>query len=188
MINHSQAVRAEIDDGPLGKRAWAFQERLLSPRIAHFGASLLFFECNTLCASYLESEGSQYPNGGAALRLHNRRLKPKDLTHTGNNKEFLTKAQMVEQGKKPKYTHGTRVHPPTLIRVKNPAYKAEMKLHNKFEAEMKRYLKSTSNHSFVIYRIALGTLLQAPYPEEGQALDDRLKLRLHQCWFALVAM
>jgi hypothetical protein len=30
---------------PLVKRAWAFQERLLSPRVVHFGLAEIFFEC-----------------------------------------------------------------------------------------------------------------------------------------------
>lgn len=33
---------------PLAKRAWTFQERLLSRRILHFGRSGLFWECNQL--------------------------------------------------------------------------------------------------------------------------------------------
>ncbi|KAG7132789.1 hypothetical protein HYQ45_008924 [Verticillium longisporum] len=48
---------AEVDGGPLNTRAWAFQERLLSQRIIHFGASLMFFECSTLFASELQPEG-----------------------------------------------------------------------------------------------------------------------------------
>ncbi|EGY22193.1 hypothetical protein VD0002_g1365 [Verticillium dahliae] len=47
----------EVDGGPLNTRAWAFQERLLSQRIIHFGASLIFFECSTLFASELQPEG-----------------------------------------------------------------------------------------------------------------------------------
>ena len=37
--------RANISDAPLSKRAWAFQERLLSPRILHFGAIQMSWEC-----------------------------------------------------------------------------------------------------------------------------------------------
>jgi hypothetical protein len=36
---------AEIDAGPLARRAWAFQERLLSPRIVFFGRNQIFWEC-----------------------------------------------------------------------------------------------------------------------------------------------
>ena len=37
--------QANISDAPLSKRAWAFQERLLSPRILHFGAIQMAWEC-----------------------------------------------------------------------------------------------------------------------------------------------
>lgn len=32
---------------PLLRRAWAFQERILSPRIIHFGDTQLYQECFT---------------------------------------------------------------------------------------------------------------------------------------------
>lgn len=35
----------EVIDVPLNKRAWVFQERYLSPRILHFGARQVFWEC-----------------------------------------------------------------------------------------------------------------------------------------------
>jgi len=38
---------SEVDSSPLSRRAWAFQERLLSPRILHFAKSQLFWECQT---------------------------------------------------------------------------------------------------------------------------------------------
>lgn len=40
-----------IDESPLGGRAWAVQERFLSPRQIHFGSQQLFWECreNTAC-------------------------------------------------------------------------------------------------------------------------------------------
>ena len=39
-----------MDSSPLSKRAWAFQERLLSPRVLHFGENQMLWECNELCA------------------------------------------------------------------------------------------------------------------------------------------
>ena len=49
--------RANISHAPLSKRAWAFQERLLSPRILHFGASQMAWECMELDACETFPEG-----------------------------------------------------------------------------------------------------------------------------------
>ena len=45
---HARPVIDHMDDAqfPLFKRAWVFQERLLAPRVLHFGRQELFWECN----------------------------------------------------------------------------------------------------------------------------------------------
>ena len=47
-----EEIRLEkaIHSSPLSKRAWAFQERLLSPRVLHFGENQMLWECNELSA------------------------------------------------------------------------------------------------------------------------------------------
>jgi hypothetical protein len=50
----------EVDASPLSKRAWAFQERLLSKRIVHFGGNYLFFECNIHFASEQLQGGQKF--------------------------------------------------------------------------------------------------------------------------------
>jgi len=40
---------SDILDSPLRTRGWILQERILSPRILHFGKHLLFWECRTSC-------------------------------------------------------------------------------------------------------------------------------------------
>ncbi|KAH8883398.1 HET-domain-containing protein, partial [Thozetella sp. PMI_491] len=42
---------AEVQSGPVNTRGWVFQERILAPRILHFGSSQLYWECGTLEAS-----------------------------------------------------------------------------------------------------------------------------------------
>ena len=49
--------QANISDAPLSKRAWAFQERLLSPRILHFGATQMSWECMELASCETFQEG-----------------------------------------------------------------------------------------------------------------------------------
>ena len=54
---HRGNAIAEIEECPLSRRAWALQERLLSPHIVHFGRNQLFWECNELRA------GETFPQG-----------------------------------------------------------------------------------------------------------------------------
>ena len=42
--------RREVLDAPLNHRAWVFQERLLSPRVLHFGTRQILWECDSLAA------------------------------------------------------------------------------------------------------------------------------------------
>ena len=46
---------SDIDNGPLSKRGWAAQERILAPRILHYTSAQMMWECSTMkCAE--ESE------------------------------------------------------------------------------------------------------------------------------------
>lgn len=47
----------DIDDGPLNKRGWVFQERFMARRILHFGQHQLGWECRELAALEI------FPNG-----------------------------------------------------------------------------------------------------------------------------
>jgi hypothetical protein len=44
----------ELMSAPLNRRAWVLQERLLAPRVLHFGAGQIFWECKrgTLCERF----------------------------------------------------------------------------------------------------------------------------------------
>ena len=50
-----------VNHAPLTRRAWVLQERLLSPRVLHFGKRQLFWECNQLRACEF------YPKGMLAI-------------------------------------------------------------------------------------------------------------------------
>ncbi|KAK4888739.1 hypothetical protein LTR27_012386 [Elasticomyces elasticus] len=47
----------EIDDSPLGKRAWCIQERALSPRTIHFGKTQVAWECRQLACNEVYKDG-----------------------------------------------------------------------------------------------------------------------------------
>ncbi|KAK3987987.1 HET-domain-containing protein [Cladorrhinum sp. PSN332] len=49
-----------VETAPLTRRAWAFQERLLSRRILHFCTDVVLFECNTIRRSEFHSDGARY--------------------------------------------------------------------------------------------------------------------------------
>ncbi|KAI9785191.1 MAG: hypothetical protein M1839_000829 [Geoglossum umbratile] len=49
-----------VDRAPLNKRGWVLQERLLSRRILHFGADMLYWECWQRSASEVNTNGYIY--------------------------------------------------------------------------------------------------------------------------------
>lgn len=53
-----------IDGSPLLKRAWTFQERLLSARTVYFAKDQLYWECGELCASEICPVGGPFDPGG----------------------------------------------------------------------------------------------------------------------------
>jgi hypothetical protein len=49
--------RREVAEAPLNTRAWVVQERFLSPRVLHFSANQVYWECEELDASEMYSVG-----------------------------------------------------------------------------------------------------------------------------------
>ncbi|KAK8205602.1 hypothetical protein M8818_004778 [Zalaria obscura] len=60
----------QINDAPLNQRAWVFQERLLSPRVIHFGQIQLLWECHELGAAELCPSGLSFPLFGQYSKLN----------------------------------------------------------------------------------------------------------------------
>ncbi|KAK6379823.1 hypothetical protein LTS17_005897 [Exophiala oligosperma] len=59
-----ESYRVRIDNAVLNHRAWVLQERLLSPRILHFAADQVYWECHHLRANETWSAGLPYEQMG----------------------------------------------------------------------------------------------------------------------------
>ncbi|OJD39753.1 heterokaryon incompatibility protein [Diplodia corticola] len=47
---HKRTFDDDVDKAPLNTRGWVLQERILSPRILHFGSNQIYWECPSLVA------------------------------------------------------------------------------------------------------------------------------------------
>ncbi|KAH7084557.1 heterokaryon incompatibility protein-domain-containing protein [Paraphoma chrysanthemicola] len=47
----------EINGSPLNRRCWVVQERILSPRVLHFGTTQIFWECTSMTANEVFAAG-----------------------------------------------------------------------------------------------------------------------------------
>jgi hypothetical protein len=64
VVNHHFWVQ-NVTESPLNARAWVFQERLLSPRVLHFGHNQLLWECREWEAA------ESFPDGVPAIMNSN---------------------------------------------------------------------------------------------------------------------
>jgi hypothetical protein len=58
----------EVENAPLNKRGWVLQERLLAPRVLHFGAQQLYWECKEFAASETQPGGLSKEMTGTTLK------------------------------------------------------------------------------------------------------------------------
>ncbi len=70
-INDLEFWSENVEQTPLLKRAWVYQERLLTGRILHFGSQQLLWECRT------SSMSESYPNPSRAMLTGYNLLTPK---------------------------------------------------------------------------------------------------------------
>jgi len=58
----------EVEKAPLNKRGWVLQERLLAPRVLHFGDQQLYWECKEFAASKTQHGGLSKEMIGTTLK------------------------------------------------------------------------------------------------------------------------
>ncbi|TVY41898.1 hypothetical protein LSUB1_G002548 [Lachnellula subtilissima] len=59
----------KVENAPVTRRGWIFQERALSKRVLHFSNGLILFECNTLLATEHHSDGIPHEKSNIVLDL-----------------------------------------------------------------------------------------------------------------------
>ena len=54
LVNHRPSWKERLEEAKLNRRAWVLQERILSPRVLHFGRQQIFWECREFeaCEAY----------------------------------------------------------------------------------------------------------------------------------------
>jgi hypothetical protein len=62
LVAYTDCFFEEVEQGPVNTRGWVFQERILSPRIIHFGREQVFWECNSFRAA------AAFPQGCPGLK------------------------------------------------------------------------------------------------------------------------
>jgi hypothetical protein len=166
----------EVNSSPLSKRSWAFQERILSRRIVHFGSSLLFFECNTLYASELEREGTEYDEL-QALKRDGGEYSSQELERRENMGQKMLPRRRVRRSY-------LKYDPQTGRRNKGPRGSGWSTPKQNPEYRPAHVIAELYENAIFGYRGAYDTLRR----NYSRSLPLRQQLRLHQRWFELVAM
>ena len=171
-VDESFSFASEVNDSPLSKRSWAFQERLLSRRILHFGSSFLFFECNTSYASERQPKGIKYKRLNR-LKRDGTEYDRTELTQRQNmHSQFLPDPRgyngATAIGKYGRAQRRARAR----SRKRNPHYQPPNVVAEIFD------------DAVFGYRGAFQNLTLQP----STVQTPRQQLRLHQRWFELVSM
>ncbi|KAK4445673.1 heterokaryon incompatibility protein-domain-containing protein [Podospora aff. communis PSN243] len=93
----SSLFERRVESAPLTRRAWVFQERLLSRRILHFCADTVLFECNTLQASEVNPEGAAYEKEPYVLLNGSIRFEPRTSNLHGRPLEWAQRWEPVDE-------------------------------------------------------------------------------------------
>ena len=85
-----------VQHAPLTRRAWVLQERLLAPRVLHFGKRQLLWECNESRACEVYPRGMRIPNPRPSFRSTSDKFLKESFTTIlqGGLENALTSSQM----------------------------------------------------------------------------------------------
>ncbi|KAF4975202.1 hypothetical protein FZEAL_7978 [Fusarium zealandicum] len=150
---------SQIENGTLSQRAWAFQERLLSRRIVHFGSSLLFFECRTHFTSELMQ--TAITEGSHIMSIDGLRYDVQDL----GDRFSMSNRHITKYEKLPNRARKRR------IQESNPKYRPV-------------HVRDSFFQSPALSNRGAFNFLQRATRTPDSTLDAILKL--HQCWYQLV--
>lgn len=98
LVSYMELWETDVSRSLINSRAWVLQERLLSPRVIHFGPQQLFWECCTKDAAEI------YPDG-VPSQIYNRRRRINNLApnclvgvETGSDRKaaYKSRARIVE--------------------------------------------------------------------------------------------
>jgi len=102
-----------VDNAPLNQRGWVLQERLLSPRVLHFSADQVFWECreNYACESFPKTIPTIFRHGWVSEDVYIRDLVPGKLSSWYRDKEEAMKdklwSRVIEAYSKTNLTYPT---------------------------------------------------------------------------------
>ncbi|PQE20732.1 heterokaryon incompatibility -domain-containing protein [Rutstroemia sp. NJR-2017a BBW] len=162
---------AQVEYAPLNQRAWAFQERILSRRIVHFGTTLLLFECRTQYLS--ELQGSSLHLGREYVTLDGFHFNNQKFGYLSGNKKMDQKYIYTTSIANPDGRLGRRL---SLNAKPNPLYR----LGPIRESILSSPVVSNRGAFFALRKDQDAALVyEKPLPLKKQ-------LRLHQNWFQLV--
>lgn len=89
-----------VNENPLAFRAWAFQEKILSPRTVHCGNQGMFWECRTAMASEDFPDGFGNSGAGSSLSHKSKLFRPVAFNSWTSLIERYSRCQLTNPGDK----------------------------------------------------------------------------------------
>ncbi|KAI1131366.1 heterokaryon incompatibility protein-domain-containing protein [Nemania abortiva] len=144
-----------VDLAPLNTRGWVMQERLLSRRILHFGAGMIFWECCSRSASELNPHGYTYKKISEDFSDY---YGP-DLDSYLSTRADLRRAELQGRGISWATVEMVRRRPPPAM----------------FDADVPRDIQAVWQHKFAFWNNVLKPTGHAWKDDEGSEATDHAR-------------